>query len=382
MASDFLVDGGRIMAMRRARGLSRRILANLVGCSEEWLRLVEKGARPLDRLSTIMRIADVLRVTDLSELIGGPITLPATGEHGECDDVGRALLFPRLCADGVAESVHRVHRHVSSAWEIWRRSPRRYTELRRRLPALLLMADTSAEHAKAEDRQAAAADLTDVYRLFATLLRGCGHHPLALLAADRAVAAAPADRLLPALTRAELADVLIHLGRYADARRLCLAATELTDDPSTIGTCYLTAALATAEENDLLRTEELLNRARKLADRLGTARADFMTEVDLHTVVVAVRMGRFRQAIRLAADVDADRLYAKDRQARYLLSLATAHAMDRDPEAATAMLRKVAETCPEELKYSPQAGRVVDQLRRLDCETTRGELRQIARLTA
>ncbi|MEV6157370.1 helix-turn-helix transcriptional regulator [Nonomuraea sp. NPDC052129] len=377
MASDFLVDGGRIMAMRRARGLSRRILANLVGCSEEWLRLVEKGARPLDRLSTIMRIADVLRVNDLSELIGGHITLPATGEHGECDDVGRALLFPRLCADGVTESVHRVHRHVSSAWEIWRRSPRRYTELRRRLPALLLMADTSAEHAKAEDRQAAAADLTDVYRLFATLLRGCGHHPLALLAADRAVAAAPAD--LRALTRAELAEVLIHLGRYADARRLCLAATELTDDPSTIGTCYLTAALATAEENDLLRTEELLNRARKLGGQLGV---DFMTEVDLHAVVVAARMGRYRQAIRLAADVDADRLYAKDRQARYFLSLATAHAMDRNPEAATAMLRKVAETCPEELKYSPQAGRVVDQLRRLDCETTRGELRQIARLTA
>lgn len=382
MASDFLVDGGRIMAMRRSRGLSRRILANLVGCSEEWLRLVEKGARPLDRLSTIMRIADVLRVNDLSELIGGPITLPATGDHGECDDVGRALLFPRLCADGAAESVHRVRRHVSSAWEIWQRSPRRYTELRRRLPALLLMADTSAEHAKAEDRQAAAADLTDVYRLFATLLRGCGHHPLALLAADRAVAAAPADLLLPALTRAELAEVLIHLGRYADARRLCLAATELTDDPSTIGTCYLTAALATAEENDLLRTEELLNRARKLGDRLGPSRADFMTEVDLSAVVVAVRMGRFRQAIRLAADIDADRLYAKDRQARYLLSLATAHAMDRNPEAATAMLRRVAESCPEELKYSPQAGRVVDQLRRLDCETTRGELRQIARLTA
>ncbi|MEV1238592.1 helix-turn-helix domain-containing protein [Nonomuraea sp. NPDC050022] len=377
MASDFLVDGGRIMAMRRARGLSRRILANLVGCSEEWLRLVEKGARPLDRLSTIMRIADVLRVNDLSELIGGHITLPATGDHGECDDVGRALLFPRLCADGVTESVHRVHRHVSSAWEIWRRSPRRYTELRRRLPALLLMADTSAEHAKAEDRQAAAADLTDVYRLFATLLRGCGHHPLALLAADRAVAAAPAA--LRALTRAELAEVLIHLGRYADARRLCLAATELTDDPSTIGTCYLTAALATAEENDLLRTEELLNRARKLGGQLDV---DFMTEVDLHAVVVAARMGRYRQAIRLAADVDADRLYAKDRQARYFLSLATAHAMDRNPEAATAMLRKVAENCPEELKYSPQAGRVVDQLRRLDCETTRGELRQIARLTA
>ena len=47
--------------------------------------------------------------------------------------------------------------------------------------------------------------------------------------------------------------------------------------------------------------------------------------------------------------------------------------MDRNPEAAAAMLRKVAESCPEELKYSPQAARVLDRLRRLDCETTRGE---------
>ncbi|MBT2231997.1 hypothetical protein [Nonomuraea sp. NEAU-A123] len=65
-----------------------------------------------------------------------------------------------------------------------------------------------------------------------------------------------------------------------------------------------------------------------------------------------------------------------------LALLATAYAMDRNPEAATAMLRKVVETCPEELKYSPGAGRVVEQLRLLDCETTRGELREIARLTA
>src|ERR1041384_5024435 len=105
------------MAMRRSRGLSRRVLANLVGCSEEWLRLVEKGARPLDRLSTIMRIADVLRVNDLSELVGGQITLPAMADDGEYDDIGHALLLPRRTGDEVPESVFRVRHHVSSAWE-------------------------------------------------------------------------------------------------------------------------------------------------------------------------------------------------------------------------------------------------------------------------
>jgi transcriptional regulator with XRE-family HTH domain len=389
MTGDFLVDGARIMAMRRSRGLSRRILANLVGCSEEWLRLVEKGARPLDRLSTIMRIADVLRVNDLSELVGGQITMPAMPgmagmpDDGEYDDIGHALLLPRRTGDEVPESVHRVRHHVSSAWEIWQRSPRRYTEMRRRLPALLRMAETSARHAGAEYRQAGAA-LTHVHRLFATLLRSCGRYSLALLAADRAVSLAAGDPHLAVVTRRELAEVLIHLGHHATAARLCLAAAELTDpgrpeDRSIAGACYLTAALASAEENDLLRTEELLNRARRIGD---VDQEDFLIEVNVHTVAAAVRLGRHRQAIRLADDIDAALLPGKDRQASYFLSLATAHAMDRNPEAAAAMLRKVAEGCPEELKYSPQAGRVLERLRLLDCETARGDLREIARLTA
>ncbi|MEV0520278.1 helix-turn-helix transcriptional regulator, partial [Nonomuraea sp. NPDC050405] len=276
MAGDYLVDGARIMAMRRARGLSRRVLADLVGCSEEWLRLVEKGVRPLDRLSTLMRIAGVLRVVDMSELVGGPIALPAVsgpavsgsamsgrsmagpgghaggragpgghagGRYGGADEMGLALLFPRRPADGeAAASVHRVRRHVTAAWEVWRRSPRRYTELRRDLPGLLLMADTTARRepdpaqaqaevqaeaqagAPAQDQAEAGVELGRVYRLFATVLRGCGEHALALLAADRAVSAAPGDPSAVALARAETAEALVRLGRPADARRFALTA--------------------------------------------------------------------------------------------------------------------------------------------------------------
>jgi transcriptional regulator with XRE-family HTH domain len=376
MVGDFLVDGARIMARRRSRGLTRRILADLVGCSEEWLRLVENGVKPLDRLSTIMRIAEVLRVEDLSEFVGGRTKLPPACDHGESDEVGNALLLPGRFIGEATESVLRVQHHVMTAWEIWQRSPHRYTETRRRLPPLLSMADLSARVATGADREAGTAGLTQVYRLFAALLRSCGQHALALVAADRAVASSAGS----AITKAEVAGVLVSLGRYADARWLCLAVIdERPESLEVTGLCYLTAALAAAEESDVLRTEELLNHARRIGDRLGP---EFALEVDLHRVAVAVRMGRYAQAIRLAAGVDADRLPDKDRQARHLLAVATAHAMDGDSSAAMALLWRIVEGCPEELRFNADAGRVLARLRAMDCESTRGELRQMTRITA
>ncbi|GAA3170841.1 helix-turn-helix domain-containing protein [Nonomuraea roseoviolacea] len=498
MAGDYLVDGARIMAMRRARGLSRRVLADLVGCSEEWLRLVEKGVRPLDRLSTLMRIAGVLRVEDLSELVDGPVALPAAagvpghpdGGFGGSADMVLALLLPRRPADdGPVEDVHRVRRRVSAAWEVWRRSPRRYTELRRDLPGLLLTAQATARAAHAEDaassaggapkREAAsegalsgrafsgraasggagtvavrevagmaAAELGRVYRLFATVLRGSGEYAPALLAADRAVSVARGDPVAAAPAWAETAEVLVLLGRPADARRVCLTAADLAAGPASprnrpyapeagatprsrpyapeagatpprrpyapeagatshprgtpyaaaVGACLLAAALAAAAEHDLLGVEELLNRARGLAARLpetdgdgggdgdgdagdGEDRDGFLVEVDLRAAAAAVRMGRHRQALRLAEGLDPARLTTRDQRVRHFLTLAAAHARDRAPRAAAAMLRKVAESCPEELKHGAQAVRLLAELRLLDCATTQVELRELRELT-
>ncbi|NUW31651.1 helix-turn-helix transcriptional regulator [Nonomuraea sp. SMC257] len=453
MAGDYLVDGARIMAMRRARGLSRRVLADLVGCSEEWLRLVEKGVRPLDRLSTLMRIAGVLRVEDLSELVDGPVALPAvTGLPGHPDggfggsaEMVLALLLPRRPAgDGPAENVHRVRRHVTAAWEVWRRSPRRYTELRRDLPGLLLTAQATSRAARAEGASPegptsggtvsggtvsggtasegavsegavsesavsesagmAAVELGRVYRLFATVLRASGEYAPALLAADRAVSAARGDPVAAAPAWAETAEVLVLAGRPADARRVCLTAADLATDLATdvtthvaagpasrhrpahaaaLGACLLAAALAAAAEHDLLRVEELLNRARGLAARLGEGeeRDGFLVELDLRAAAAAVRMGRHRQALRLAEDLDPARLTTRDLRVRHFLTLAAAHARDRAPRAAATMLRKVAESCPEELKHGAQAVRLLAELRLLDCATTQVELRELRELT-
>jgi transcriptional regulator with XRE-family HTH domain len=60
--------GTYLCRLRRSRGLSQTALAGLVGRSESWLSQVERGLRPVDRLSVLAELARVLRV-DLATLL-------------------------------------------------------------------------------------------------------------------------------------------------------------------------------------------------------------------------------------------------------------------------------------------------------------------------
>jgi transcriptional regulator with XRE-family HTH domain len=55
--------GERVALLRRRRGLSQVELSNLIGRSESWVSQVERGARHLDRLSVLRKVADALEVS-------------------------------------------------------------------------------------------------------------------------------------------------------------------------------------------------------------------------------------------------------------------------------------------------------------------------------
>jgi len=65
--------GERIAIYRRRRGLSQLALANMIGRSEAWLSQVERGIRHVDRVSVLIRLAQVLKVT-VEDLIGQPLS--------------------------------------------------------------------------------------------------------------------------------------------------------------------------------------------------------------------------------------------------------------------------------------------------------------------
>ena len=50
------------MALRKRRGMSQDALAGLVGVSRSWLSQVKRGIHTVDRLSTLIDLAAVLRL--------------------------------------------------------------------------------------------------------------------------------------------------------------------------------------------------------------------------------------------------------------------------------------------------------------------------------
>jgi transcriptional regulator with XRE-family HTH domain len=76
LPADELSVGERIRRLRERRGMTRAVLAGLAGgYSVYWLKRIEAGERGVS-ISALVRIAQALRVDDLSILIDGPRAVP------------------------------------------------------------------------------------------------------------------------------------------------------------------------------------------------------------------------------------------------------------------------------------------------------------------
>jgi hypothetical protein len=132
--------------------------------------------------------------------------------------------------------------------------------------------------------------------------------------------------------------------------------------------------------HDLL--EHLGRVAREIADRIGEDRDDFGTEfgptnVALHAVDVAVELGDAGQALDLARDIKPDRL-SPERQARYDIDLAQAHAMRRQIGEALRCLEEAERLTPEQTRTHRVARAVARDLIQLSGSRPRPELRELA----
>ena len=66
--------GERIAFYRRRRGMTQRVLAELVGRSEDWLSKIERGDREVRRVDVLADLARQLRV-NLTDLVGTPVLM-------------------------------------------------------------------------------------------------------------------------------------------------------------------------------------------------------------------------------------------------------------------------------------------------------------------
>src|SRR5690242_7886588 len=193
--------GERIQILRERKGLSRPVLAGLVGMSASWLKGIEQGRRLPPRLPVLVKLAEALAVGDVAVLagtdmdLGGAASVPVASfariPHEAVPAIRDAVRDPMLTvAAGGPVDVAALASRAAEAWVLWHTSREHRTDVGRVLPRLVTDARAAARTAEGQDRRAACAVLADVYALVQHEVVWASEAELTWTAADRAMTAA------------------------------------------------------------------------------------------------------------------------------------------------------------------------------------------------
>ncbi|MER5217201.1 helix-turn-helix transcriptional regulator [Streptomyces sp. NPDC002838] len=388
--------GRKIELLRHRRGISRRVLASLVGYSPEWLRQVEKGKIQVDRLSVLIRLAEVLQVKDVSRFLGIPADrAKSVQENGPASGSVRDALLHRWSPVEAAPSSDRVatewlHSRLMEAFEVWRDSARRYSRVLNDVSELLNYAKELDRH---DDREACKV-LAHAHRLTSLLLRQLGDYPLALLAIERGMldSRMSRDEATQVACSACYGAALLDNGFPDEAMEFCLAILRHVGHraadgaPELLrawGAMHLTAAEVAAVNNDQDRAWRLLEGAHRAADRVvqehdGPVLPFNSTDVDTHSIRIELILGNDKHALKQAAKVDVVSLPTKERRVQYYVCLARAYARSSQAVGATWALSQAEEACPEEMSFNAEAREVLQAVLLQDDAVVRHELWALA----
>ena len=399
--ADAQLTGERIAYHRKRLGLSQVEFAGLIGRSESWVSQVERGVRAIDRLSVLQKVADALSVP-VDELRGAEPDDGATTDRPGAFDALRLALTGHPAINVVLgsppqaltnERLSQLRSQREQVWQMVHAS--RYTELASLMTDLIPELEQAVlAEASAELTEAVRELLTDTYQAVAAMMAKLGETDAAWIAADRAtfIAEMLHDPLAVAASLFRMAHAFLTLRQPGQAQAVASAVIAgleqraarepTTETLSLAGAFHLVLAIAAARDNDRPQAYEHLDQARKIADRIGEDRDDFGTEfgptnVALHAVGVAVELGDAGQALDLARDIKPERL-SPERQARYDIDLAQAHAMRRQIGEALRCLEEAERLTPEQTRTHRVARAVARDLIQLSGSRPRPELRELA----
>lgn len=397
--------GERIELRRLQLGLSRRLVANLVGRSEEWLRLTETGRLRLDSVEVIVRLARALRIEDFRDLIDWPVhhvmSMPRNDTDLLCSLRAAILDHPAInggpsrpgdSSGGQVLSIADMTHELGRCEAVWNGPRQRYSQLAQQLPPVLApMRQQYWWSGGAEGTEC----LIRLYHLCRELCSRAGAHDLALIAADRAMMLAggsdqPAEIAASAW---HMADALIRWGRTGDGRRYALSAAarlprnedNRADDAALRGALQLLAAQTAAAAPDPVEVERLLAAAEQTAARLGRHRqvcgVGFGNdEVGLTRMEAALACNDFDRVLQAAACTVLSDTSVAGQRARFHIMAAAAFIGRHDEMGAVFELTKAAESSDEDLRFDIDAHRTLRSLLRRDNRLLRRDLVQLTHL--
>ncbi|MBV9011382.1 MAG: helix-turn-helix domain-containing protein [Pseudonocardiales bacterium] len=395
--------GRRIQLLRERRGLSRAVVAGLCGRSESWLKKIEQGTRQAVRLPMLLRLAEVLRLDDLTELTGQHLPLAVYGKptHQAIPALEQVMTTYPLGSETEADvdrppSVSELQSRLDDAHTLWRTSRYPRTEVGALLPSLLRETQQAVRVLDGSERRAAADVLAGTYQAAQRILAYQPVPELVFLAADRGMAAAQEadDPLAIAGSAWYLAHVFRDSGRLDQAERVVKDAAELVkpslDDASSEyramwGSLQLARGLTAAcdYDYDFGTAWHFWDIADEIAQSLG---GDYWhplngfgpVDMQFYGVRIDVTLGRYGDAARRSETIDVDSVPSLSGRSRYFIELARCYLARRDDIAACHLLFRAYQESPEYVKNGRFGRGIVQELMERNHSAVKSEVRDLA----
>lgn len=378
-ADTALTFGQRLKIQRTRRGMTRDVLAGLVGKSASWVKALENGRLHTPKLAILLRLAEALRVRDLAQLTGDqsmPISLFTGPGHPRLSQVRAAInALPALSPREAPPVVH-LRARLDQAWSARHSAPHHREVLGQLLPALIEDAQLAVHQADDRTtRRATQALLAEVYALSQFFIAYQPAQDLLWRVAERGMVAAHDSGDMHAIGVAswlmaqahrdagdwDAADVVtVHtlelLDRYTDNRPVDVTAIH--------GALLFEDGYTSARRGEIGTAWGRWDAADSVAARLP---GDYFhpvtsfsrTVMGAHAVTIAVELRAGGESVRQASRAVAARIPSRPRRARHEIEQARAYYLDAQPEAALSVLEAAHEAAPETIRFNGYARRIV-----------------------
>lgn len=377
--ADPLVFGQRLQILRTRRGMTQDQLGGLVGRSGSWVRALEAGRLKTPKLPVVLRLAEVLRVRDLSDLTGDQsmtVNLFTGPGHPRFAAVREALNALQLGGSREAPSAAHLTARLARAWSARHSAPNHREVVGALLPDLIRDAQAAVRQADTiADRKAAQARLAEVYFLAQFFCAYQPDAPLVWRVAERGMMAAQDSEDPHAIgmaawlttqahresTHLDAADaVTLETLRYLEP----LLPDASADVRAIAGALTVEAGLTAARRSETGTAWRYWDAARQLADGLPAGYFHPVTSfsravIGAHAVTVAVELHAGRESTRQAARAEAETIPSRPRRARHRIEQARAYHLDGQPDVALATLAQAHEAAPETVRYNGHARRII-----------------------
>ncbi|WP_310728692.1 helix-turn-helix transcriptional regulator [Streptomyces sp. N2A] len=376
-----VVFGQRMQILRTRRGMSRTVLAGLLGKSPSWVKQVEGGRLQMPKLPMVLRIAEALRVADLADLTGDQsmsVGLFAGPGHARLPQVRAALdAFPLTVRQEAPTPAH-LRERLTRAWRARHSAPNHRDVIGALLPPLLRDAQLAVLQAdSARERRVTQGLLSETYSLSQFFLAYQPDASLLWRVVERGMIAAQESEDPHVIGMAAWLATQAHRdsghGHFEAADAVNLEAlryleaflAEASDDVLAIaGALQFEAGYTAARRGETGTAWRYWDTARTMAERLPVDYYHPMTSfsravIGAHAVTVAVELHAGAESVRQASAADAATIPSRPRRARHRIEEARGYQLDGQAEAALAALGKAYEAAPETVRYNGYARRIV-----------------------